>query len=75
MDQGSPEGSVWLQSCGFVPAAALVLLDPLCAEAGLFLCVVVPALALPMTQPPGSLPAHKGLGDVKEDNDPCTSIF
>lgn len=50
--------SVWLQSWGFVDTAVLVqLLYPLCAEAGLFLCVVVPGLAFPV-----SLPAHKGLG-------------
>lgn len=39
-----------------------MLLYPFCAEAGLFLCVVVPALALPVSLPPVSLPAHKGLG-------------
>lgn len=54
--------SVWLQSWGFLHAAAVVLLYPLCAEARLFLWVVVPGLALPVTQPPVSLPAHKGLG-------------
>lgn len=39
-------GSVWLQCWSFAPAAALVLLYPLCAGAGHFLCVVVPGVTL-----------------------------
>lgn len=74
MDQGSLEEVFGCSVEALFLQQPLAAVPCLCRSRAFPLCVGAWA-GTPVTQPPVSLPAHKGLGDVEENNDPCTSIF